>query len=148
MPGEYAAAEKAIRAALTARAPLVASVSTRMYAYEAPQAVTGDYILFSLMSSIDEQGVGTKRVMTRALYQVEFITTKQPSHATVQSAAKEIDEALGKMVTRTVTDANNDSYHVSGRREGGSRVIGEKDARTQVTYYRVGGRYRLDVSAS
>lgn len=148
---EAAAAIKAIKSALAADTGtngFNTLVAGRIYAFEAPQEATLPYgIIKQVSPGMDTQGIGTKRQLTSPLYGVFIVVADNPTSTVAQQAAKRIDEVVGKLVTRSVTDANGDAYQVSARREGGALILGEHDKVTNKVYYQVGGRYRVRLSA-
>jgi len=156
MAHESAAAFKAARAALVADATLVALIGAgtpRAYTMHVPQTVGQgawqDYALLQLGSpGRDSQVLDNRRTMTTPLIDAWFVTKDDPFSAAAQSAAKRIDEVLGKLAHASVTDTNGDAYTVSAQREGGANVIEIVDRETKQRYYKVGASYRFYVSAS
>jgi hypothetical protein len=154
---EAAAAAKAIKANLATRSALVTIVTAtiggssrvQFYGESAPQDAVEPYVVFRQRSpGEDSQVINPKRVMTSPLYDVGVWVADDPHSTAAQSAAKQIDVALGSLGSYSVTDANGDVWEVSAQREGGAPIREEVDKETKRKYYWIGGSYRLSISAA
>jgi hypothetical protein len=154
---EAAAGAKAIKANLAARSALVTIVTAtiagssrvQFYGESALQDAVVPYVVFRQRSpGEDQQVINPKRVMTSPLFDVGVWVANDPYSTTAQSAAKQIDVALGSLGSYSVTDANGDVWEVSARREGGAWVREEYDKEQKTKFYWVGGSYRLSISAA
>ena len=157
MGHEAAAGAKAIKANLAARAALVTIVTAtiagssrvQFYGESAKDDAVVPYVVFRQRSPGDDsQVINPKRVMTSPLFDVGIWVGDDPYSTTAQSAAKEIDTALGSLGSYSVTDANSDVWEVSARSEGGAWVREEIDRETKRKLYWVGRSYRLSISAA
>jgi hypothetical protein len=157
MGHEAAAGAKAIKANLATRSALVTIVTAtidgssrvQFYGESAKQDAVLPYVVFRQRSpGEDSQVINPKRVMTSPLFDVGIWVADDPYSTTAQSAAKQIDVALGSLGSYPVTDANSDIWEVSARREGGAWIREEVDPKTNKKFYWIGGSYRLSISAA
>lgn len=157
MGHEAAAAAKAIKANLATRSALVTIVTAtiagssrvQFYGESAPQDAVEPYVVFRQRSpGEDSQVINPKRVMTSPLVDVGIWVADDPYSTTAQSAAKQIDVALGSLGSYSVTDANSDVWEVSARSEGGAWIREEMDKETKRKFYFVGRSYRMSISAA
>jgi hypothetical protein len=157
MAHEAAAAAKAIKANLAARAALVTIVTAtiagssraQFYANSAPQDAVVPYTVAQQRSpGTDFNVLHDVRGMSSPLWRVLLWVADDSFSATAQSGAKQIDVALSSLANYPVTDANGDSWIVSSIREGGPVLVEELDKETKRKYYGVGGDYRLHISAA
>lgn len=90
---ETVAAEKWLYSVLAADATLTGAVSTRIYAYTAPESATFPLVLFGQQSATDLMGVGPYRIWANMLYVVRGVG-ETASMAGVQTIANRIDTVL------------------------------------------------------
>lgn len=150
MGHEAAAGAKAIKANLAANATLIAAIAaTKHFAESAPPDAALPYIVFRMRSpGEDSQVINPKRVMTSPLWDVGGWFAEDPYSNTAQIVAKQIDVSLGSLGSYSVIDANNDTWEVSARSEGGAWLREEIDPKTHKKHYWVGRSYRLSISAA
>lgn len=134
---ELSRAEKWLYQALVGDAQLAAVVSSRVYAYLAPEKATFPFVLFSFQGGADKQGVGTARVLARPIYQIKVVGRDEVSDA-IQTAADRIDEVIGKAVRQVV-----DSYVFTARRISPVAYV-EPDKNSGRVFHHRGGLYRIE----
>lgn len=116
-------------------------VGGRIFAYLAPQTwnnlpITYPLVIYNHQSGRDVQALGTKRVMTRPLYQVKVISKGAPNDA-ARAAADRID------VLMTVAASIKEGYVFTGRRES-PIAYQEPGVTPDVNFRHVGGLYRVE----
>lgn len=90
---ESLTAEQWLYSKLTNSAALTAVVSTRIYAYVAPQGATLPCVVYQQQAARDVQGVGPARIWANMVYLVKVIGQTR-SFGDLETAANAIDTAL------------------------------------------------------
>jgi len=129
---------------LAADVQIAAAVGNRVYHDQAPEGAMHPFVLFNYQAGRDVNGVGTCRVMARALYQVKVIARDALNDAT-RLAADRIDEIVGKAVR--AQHPSDNSLIFNGRRESPISYT-EPERDSSRTFRHLGGLYWIDASAA
>lgn len=133
-------AEEFIYQRLAANATLVTLVNSRFYnGNQIPQNALWPSVVYTMLSGVDLQWIGTTRIWTNCLYLVEAVDQTQ-DYADVTPIAIQIDTAL-QGITGTVTGGVIYKVH----REEPSR---RSEFTSGLSYRRSGGVYRLRAQAT
>jgi hypothetical protein len=139
---ELARIERWIYSALSGDAQLTGVVATRIYHDWAPEGAAYPFVIFNFQVGEDTNGLGTCRILTRALYQVKIVGRELNDNARL--VADRIDDVIAKAVR--AQHPEDDSLKFSGYRE--SPISYTEPNRDSSRFFRhLGGLYRIVASA-
>lgn len=115
-----------------------AIVSTRIYSDIAPEGATYPYIRFEVLDSPDERGLGTVRIATHPVFQIE-VWTQGPLTDNARTVANRIDYLFQRAVRES-----SGGFVFSSRR---LRPTKRREEAPGKFYMRAGGHYQLHVHA-
>lgn len=136
---ELETASKWITAKLAGDSATTAIVSTRIYADSAPEGADYPFIRFEFLDAPDERGLGTTRIATRPIAQIE-VWTKGPLTDNARTVLGRIDALFQTAVRETL-----DGLVFSSRR---LRPTKRREEEPGKFYMRAGGHYQLHIHAT
>lgn len=116
----------------------IVDVANRVYGNRVPTGAVFPLVNFNFMAGRDVQGNGTKRIMTRPLYQIKAIV-RGGMGTSASGIADQIDD-----VVQNTESVIFEGFIFSARREQ-QIAYSETGADPEQKFFHLGGLYRIDV---